>query len=223
MQAKKLAALVLVAALATALLGLRAYLARRYAFPPAPHGSPRVADRTLTPMQSSLICELDRQVRGNIRYHDAYFIGGEPPATEGVCTDVVIRAFRTAGVDLKAAVADDVRAAPTAYHINRPDSNIDHRRARNLIVFFRRHARELPTAGPHCDWQPGDVVFWSTSGRGRADHIGMIATGTDLAGEPTVIHHWPGFPVRETGGLHAYPIAEHFRWPSPAPSGVLEH
>ncbi len=207
---------VVLAGLSVAGYGVRAYLTRRNAFPPAPRHAPTAARQKLSPMQAALVADLDRQVRANIRYRDAYYSGGEPPATEGVCTDVVIRAFRAAGVDLRSAVADDVRAAGSRYAIEKPDANIDHRRCRNLIVFFRRKAIELPADGPRADWQAGDVVLWSTRNDGHADHIGMIATGRDEAGAPTVVHHWPGFPVRETGGLHAFEVLGHFRWPSGA-------
>lgn len=203
----------LVVGLALGACVLRSYLARRNAFPPAPRHSSAAALQTLSPMQAALAAELDRQVHANIRYRDAYYAGGEPPSTEGVCTDVVVRAFRAAGVDLRKEVARDVRTTPTAYRIDDPDPNIDHRRCRNLIVFLRRKARSLPA---DADWQTGDVVLWSTRNNGNPDHIGMIATGRDNAGDPTVVHHWPGFAVRETGGLHAFQVMGHFRWPEGA-------
>ncbi len=170
----------------------------------------------LSSFQRGLLSDLERQVRTNIRYQDGYFSGGDPPAGIGVCTDVVIRSFRAAGVDLQRAVADDIRSAPREYHINRPDPNIDHRRCRNLAVFFRRHAVSLPTTGSAADWQPGDVVFWDTWRDGRIDHVGMIANSLDGSGDPSIVHHWPGLPVSQTDGLHRFPIRCHFRWPRAA-------
>jgi uncharacterized protein YijF (DUF1287 family) len=162
--------------------------------------------------------DLDRQVHASIVYRDGYFAGGDPPPGVGVCTDVVIRAMRAAGVELRRSVAEDIRSAPGVYHVSRPDANIDHRRCRNLAAFFQRHARSLPTSGPDADWQPGDVVFWDTQGSGKADHVGMIANGRTEGGEPTVIHHWPGCFVAETDGLNRLRIRYHFRWTSPGAS-----
>jgi uncharacterized protein YijF (DUF1287 family) len=162
----------------------------------------------LDPFTSKLIESVAAQTRTVKIYRDGYYDGGDPPERYGVCTDVVIRSFRHAGVDLQTEVAEDVRAHPDSYLILRPDPNIDHRRTRNLIVFFRHRARELPDV----DWEPGDVVFWSTHNDGRVDHVGMIACGKEPSGDPTIIHHWPGLPVSETGGLHRFQIVGHFRW-----------
>jgi uncharacterized protein YijF (DUF1287 family) len=166
----------------------------------------------LTPFQAALMADLDRQVKAHIVYRDGYYMGGDPPPQLGVCTDVVVRSFRAAGVDLQGAVTADIRRRPSAYGIARPDPNIDHRRCRNLIIYFRRHARSLPTSDGSDDWQPGDVVFWDTSGDGAAHHVGMIANGRDKTGAPTIVHHWPGLPVSETDGLFSWRIVGHYRW-----------
>jgi uncharacterized protein YijF (DUF1287 family) len=166
----------------------------------------------LSPFQDKLVSDLQRQVRTGIRYKNGYYAGGEPPADIGVCTDVVIRSFRAAGVDLHQTVAADIRAHPRPYRIIKPDANIDHRRCSNLVVFFRRHAHALPATGSQADWQPGDIVFWDTWGNGKVDHVGMIGTGHDGQGNPTVIHHWPGLPVSETDGLYHFAVCGHFRW-----------
>jgi uncharacterized protein len=168
----------------------------------------------LTAFQRAVIGDLDRQVAANIRYQDGYFQGGDPPPNIGVCTDVVIRSYRAAGVNLQALVARDVRANPGAYGIAKPDPNIDHRRCRNLAIFFKRYAISLPTSGPNADWQPGDIVLWDTNNSGNANHIGVIANHLDAAGVPTVVHHLPGLTVREMDWLYAIPVVDHFRWPA---------
>lgn len=167
----------------------------------------------LSPFQAAVVADLRRQVAAGIRYRDGYFQGGEPPPEVGVCTDVVVRAFRRAGVDLQQGVAGDVRARRRAYDIERPDRNIDHRRCRNLVVFFDRHARPEPASKDRGAWKPGDVVFWDTNADRRVDHVGVIANGRDAEGNPTVVHHWPGLPVSETDGLFRFPVTHHFRWP----------
>lgn len=169
---------------------------------------------TLTPFQSAVENDLDRQIAAHIRYQDGYFTGGDPPPDIGVCTDVVIRSYRAAGVDLRSLVQKDIRAHPDSYNIARPDPNIDHRRCRNLAVFFKYNAVDLPTNGPKADWQPGDIVIWDTNGSGQPTHIGVIGRHIDPEGAPTVVHHWPSQDVMEQDWLYRIPIVYHFRWKS---------
>lgn len=206
---------------AGAILVATGFLHRRRTFAPVAGqpSAPLVPPEQLSSFQRAVVADLDRQVRAGIRYQDGYFEGGDPPAGVGVCTDVVIRAYRAAGVDLRREVARDVLARQAAYHLQRPDPNIDHRRCRNLVVFFQAHAEALPPAGP--DWQPGDVVFRDV-GAGVPTHVGMVANHRDAAGNPTVVHHWPGLPVSETDGLHRFRITHHFRW-RPAVSARMPH
>lgn len=146
--------------------------------------------------------------------------GGDPGWDVGVCSDVVIRAFRHAGLDLQRLVHEDILAAPDAYGIRRPDPSIDHRRVSNLAVFFSRHARRLP---PDRDWRAGDIVVWSLSGSGWPNHIGIVTNETGRSGDPLVIHHFPRtarFSGRPEASdcLHAWRIVHHFRW-TEEPSG----
>src|SRR5688572_13198188 len=124
--------LLAVAGLAAGLVALRTRERAGVFHPGAARGS-LVASETLTPFQARVVADLQRQVQAGIRYRDGYFQDGDPPPAFGVCTDVVIRSFRSAGVDLRQAVAEDVRARRRAYAIERPDRNIDHRRCRNLV------------------------------------------------------------------------------------------
>lgn len=210
-RAPAISLIILLTAIAgAAVFSLSRFLERRNAFVPIHSTAPIHPTRRPPPFEAALMDALERQVKAGIRYQDGYFTGGDPPPNIGVCTDVLIRAFRDAGIDLQKAVAEDVREDSDAYGIERPDANIDHRRCRNLVVFFRRHALRLPTDSR--EWKLGDVVFWGTRGDGQADHVGMIASGVDESGSPTVVHHWPGLPVSETDGLHRFPILYHFRW-----------
>jgi uncharacterized protein YijF (DUF1287 family) len=177
-----------------------------------------VTNRTIVPatrlsaFQANVVRDLDRQCKSHIWYQDGYFSGGDPPPGIGVCTDVVVRSFRAGGVDLQSLVQRDIAAASGQYAVRRPDPNIDHRRCRNLVVFFRRHATTLPAYGPHADWEPGDIVFWDTAGSGQADHVGVIGDHLDTEGHPTVVHHWPNHYVEETDWLYRLPIVKHFRY-----------
>ncbi len=155
-----------------------------------------------------------RAPRYDGRYVPLAYPGGDPGWEIGVCTDVVIRSFRVAGLDLQALVHEDILARPAAYGITRPDPSIDHRRVRNLVVFLSRHAETLPTDGA---WEPGDLVVWDLRGRGVPDHIGLVSDRIAPSGRPLVFHHFPrtatfsGHPS-EDDCLHRWRILHHFRW-----------
>ena len=105
------------------------------------------------------------QVEQRPFYKSAYYADGYPPENEGVCTDLVWRAFKHAGFDLKAMVDTDIASAVNEYPRvgNMPDPNIDFRRVPNLYVFFKRHAITLTgevipwDAENLKEWQPGDL------------------------------------------------------------------
>src|SRR6185503_19604307 len=102
--------------------------------------------------------------------------GGDVPEKTGVCSDVVVRAFRKAGIDLQREIHEDMKAArsdyPRKWGAIGPDRNIDHRRVLNLMTYFTRQGKSLPISDNDADYQPGDVVAWElTSG---IDHIGFV-------------------------------------------------
>jgi uncharacterized protein len=136
----------------------------------------------IAPATVKLIAAAEAQIGVTMRYDPAYerlkFPGGDVPVERGVCTDVVIRAYRQAfNADLQALVNADMRAAFSAYPrtwgLTAPDSNIDHRRVLNLQVFFRRKGASLPVPNGPGEWQPGDVVA-QTLPNGRP-HIGIVS------------------------------------------------
>lgn len=126
-------------------------------------------------------------------YDSGYFAGGWPPAGRGVCSDVVAYALRAAGYDLQKLVDDDVKAHPDIYNIAPGDNdpNIDYRRTRNLLPFFRRFAEEL-TLDPYdyAAWQPGDIVIFESPTRGMwPGHIAVVSDRRASDGLPYLIHH----------------------------------
>lgn len=146
-------------------------------------------------------------------YHSAYYAGGYPPETEGVCTDVIWRAFQDAGYNLKEMVDADIQEKVEAYpRVNqKPDPNIDFRRVPNLKVYFERNAITLTNnLDEIAEWQPGDIVTFETM------HIGIISDKRNKKGIPYLIHN-AGQPNREEDVLEAWnvwhPISGHFRMP----------
>lgn len=86
-----------------------------------------------------------------VTYNGTYFKiaypMGDVPAEFGVCTDVIIRAYRKLGIDLQQLVHEDMRSNFSLYPARRnwnqtkTDTNIDHRRVPNLQTFFTRHGK----------------------------------------------------------------------------------
>ena len=110
--------------------------------------------------------------RNKPRYVDKYYAGGYPPDNEGVCTDLVWRAFKNAGYILKDMVNEHIENNRKLYpHIKTVDSNIDFRRVGNLNIYFKDTA-EILTNDPYKieEWMPGDIVVF-----GGDDHIGIIS------------------------------------------------
>jgi len=117
-----------------------------------------------------------------VQYDPAYvqiaYPNGDVPANKGVCTDVVIRAYRKLGIDLQKEVHEDMKANfanyPKKWGLSRPDKNIDHRRVPNLMTFFSRHGTVKKISQNASDYQPGDIVCWDL-GNGLT-HIGIVSS-----------------------------------------------
>lgn len=119
---------------------------------------------------------------------------GDVPADRGVCSDVVIRALRTQGIDLQQLVHEDMKATFSAYPkrwgLVRPDRNIDHRRVPNLEVYFTRKGWRLPASRVSADYLPGDLVTWNLKGdAGYLPHIGVVTGRVGPSGRPLIAHN----------------------------------
>lgn len=149
---------------------------------------------------------LDAQNRP--KYDGSYFSGGYPPEEIGVCTDVVWRAFRRAGYNLKEMVDADIAARPEAYpHITDADPNIDFRRVTNLRIFFEEYGISLSVdKGEIADWQPGDIVVF-----GNDKHIGIVSDKRNKEGQPYILHNG-GQYQREENYLPDAKVTARFRF-----------
>ena len=165
--------------------------------------------------QARLIAAAERQVGRTVLYDGAYvrlaYPGGDVPRERGVCTDVVIRAYRDAfGLDLQTLVHEDMRRAFAAYPRNwglsRPDRNIDHRRVPNLETFLKRRGAGLP----HSGYQAGDLVTQRLPG--NLPHILIVTARQAAPGRPLVVHNI-GAGTRVEDALFDYPVTGHFRFP----------
>lgn len=167
---------------------------------------------------TQLIAAARRQVGVTLLYDPAYsrltFPSGDVPRVKGVCTDVVVRAYRDAfAIDLQQLVNADMKAAFTAYPkrwgLRRPDANIDHRRVGNLQIFLARKGAKLSLSDRATDWQPGDI-FTSLVG-GTLPHIGIVSDRRSLLGRPLIIHNI-GAGAREEDALFDHKLTGRYRW-----------
>ncbi|MDQ3801264.1 MAG: DUF1287 domain-containing protein [Acidobacteriota bacterium] len=159
------------------------------------------------------------QTRVTKNYDGAYVVipypMGDVPAETGVCTDVVIRAFRRAGTDLQREVHEDMRANfavyPKKWGLPKPDTNIDHRRVPNLQTFFTRRGKALEITRNPADYQPGDVISWDIDGKGMT-HIGLVSNLRDeRAGRFLIIHNM-GWGAKAEDVLFRWQITGHYRY-----------
>lgn len=144
---------------------------------------------------------------------------GDVPRSIGVCTDVIIRAVRNAGIDLQKELHDDIRRARAAYPMIKGmgDPSIDQRRVGSLLPLFRRHweRHTAALADPADPLRPGDVIFMDTfPARSGPDHIGILSDRLDDHGLPLVINNWTdGTVTAEMDLLTFVPVLERFRLP----------
>ena len=140
-------------------------------------------------------------------YISKYYDNSYPPDNEGVCTDVIWRAFKQAGYSLRDMIDEDIKNNPEAYpQITVRDKNIDFRRVMNQKTFFERYATKLTTNTKRiAEWQPGDIVIFEDK------HIGIISDRRNKNGIPYVIHNG-GQENREEDYLTKKEITGHYRF-----------
>jgi uncharacterized protein len=146
-------------------------------------------------------------------YQQIAYPMGDVPVARGVCSDVVIRALRTLGIDLQQEVHGDMKlhfaAYPKNWGLAKPDRNIDHRRVPNLVTWFKRQGHALPVSEDAAAYLPGDIVSWILGG--GQPHIGIVSDRrSDDGARPLVIHNI-GWGAREDDALFEYRITGHFR------------
>lgn len=185
-------------------------LAAAFALPSHALAAPRSA--------TALIAAARKQVGVTLEYDPAYtalaFPNGDVPRRKGVCTDVVIRAYRDAfGADLQSLVNADMKGAFSAYPrtwgLRGTDRNIDHRRVPNLQTYFARKGAALTRSPANADWKPGDI-FTSLVG-GRLPHIGIVSDQKVRNGNWLVIHNI-GAGAREEDALFDHKLTGRYRF-----------
>jgi uncharacterized protein YijF (DUF1287 family) len=167
-----------------------------------------------------LVAAAIERTHHSVRYVSQYvripYPGGDVPADTGVCTDEIIRSYRAVGVDLQKEVHEDMVQNFAAYPNKRrwllrhPDSNIDHRRVPNLMVFFARKGEPLPISSGAEDYAPGDLVTWDL-GRNVA-HIGIVVDQRSPGSGRYMMVHNIGEGPKLEDVLFDWKITGHYRY-----------
>lgn len=157
-----------------------------------------------------------------VRYDPAYvripYPEGDVPADTGVCTDEIIRIYRAVWIDLQREVHEDMEVNLSTYPnrarwgLAHTDTNIDHRRVPNLMVFFSHKGKKLPLNLRAEDYSPGDIVTWDLGG--NVPHIGMVVDRKSPASGRYMIVHNIGAGPKMEDVLFNWRITGHYRYPS---------
>ena len=169
----------------------------------------------------SKLVEAAREQIGVTTFYDPTYVrldypGGDVAPDRGVCTDVIVRAYRRAfGLDLQKLVHEDMAANfaayPKTWGLKATDRNIDHRRVGNLAAFFTRHGESLSASEDLADFQPGDMVTQMLPG--NLPHIVIVSSerSADVPERPLVIHNI-GAGARQEDTLFAFRQTGHYRF-----------
>lgn len=171
-----------------------------------------------SPSGEHLVKAAREQIGVTVLYDGSYrrlaYPGGDVPKDRGVCTDVLIRAYRQLNMDLQKRVHEDMRKAwahyPKIWGLKAPDRNIDHRRVPNLETFFKRHGQSFPIPKNAQYLLPGDLISWRLPN--GLPHIGIVSTQRSPKGHPLILHNI-GEGTREEDRLFEWTITGHFRYP----------
>ena len=187
--------------------------------PPLPY-DPAIANLTPTAFGDALAQAAQTQTKDFVIYNDKYraisYPNGDVHPLYGVCTDVVIRAYRALGIDLQQQVHQA--------RIGSGDISIDHRRTEVLRRFFARFGQQLPITPYAEDYLPGDIVTYSRpQNRHSRSHIAMVSNTVGVSGRYMIVHNRGWGPQLEDA-LFVDEITGHYRYraaPAPPASAVV--
>lgn len=167
-------------------------------------------------LSNAAIQIIDKEVIYTPNYVKLKYPNGDVPAKTGVCTDVIIRAYRKLNIDLQKEVHEDMVANFTKYPnlkkwgLKTTDKNIDHRRVPNLEVFFSRKGKTLSITQNANDYKTGEIVTWMIND--KLPHIGIITHLKSNNGKRNLIVHNVGGGQVLEDCLFNYTIVGHFQF-----------
>ena len=156
----------------------------------------------------------EQEVTYDPAYYSIDYPNGDIPSDKGVCTDVIIRAYRLIGIDLQKDIHEDMKANfdkyPKDWGLKKPDKNIDHRRVPNLMTLFERKGTVKPITIKPEDYLPGDLVCWNLGG--GILHIGIVVhIKSDYGLRYLIVHNIGAGQVMEDC-LFDFNIIGHYRY-----------
>lgn len=186
--------------------------------PPEQQTEVRVLAPNSSPVLKAIIDGAVDQIGKTTSYDPSYqkldYPNGDVPIETGVCSDVIIRAFRKGNIDLQKDVHEDMKSNfsvyPTRWGLKGPDANIDHRRVPNLETYFARQGKSQAITNRSDDFHPGDLVTWDM-GTGQ-DHIGIVTNVWYKPAQHYLIVHNIGAGTRMEDVLFAWKITGHYRY-----------
>lgn len=165
-------------------------------------------------LSNAAVSIIDKDIVYTPDYVAIKYPNGDVPAKTGVCTDVVIRAYRKLGIDLQREVHEDMKANfskyPKTWGLTKTDTNIDHRRVPNLEVFFERKGEKLKVTQNASDYKTGELVTWMING--KLPHIGIVTHLKSADGKRNLIVHNVGGGQVLQDCLFSYEIVGHYRY-----------
>lgn len=167
-------------------------------------------------LSNAAIQIIDKDVVYTPDYVKLKYPNGDVPAKTGVCTDVIIRAYRKLNIDLQKEVHEDMVVNFTKYPnlkkwgLKTTDKNIDHRRVPNLEVFFGRKGKTLSITQNANDYKTGEIVTWMI--HDKLPHIGIITHLKSEDGKRNLIVHNVGGGQVLEDCLFSYTIVGHFQY-----------
>jgi len=167
-------------------------------------------------LSNAAIQIIDKNVIYTPDYVKLKYPNGDVPAKTGVCTDVIIRAYRKLNIDLQKEVHEDMAANFTKYPnlkkwgLKTTDKNIDHRRVPNLEVFFGRKGKTLSITQNAKDYKTGEIITWMIND--KLPHIGIITHLKSIDGKRNLIVHNVGAGQVLEDCLFNYTIVGHFQY-----------
>lgn len=158
--------------------------------------------------------QIGRTTGYDASYQKIEYPNGDVPIETGVCSDVIVRAFRKSGIDLQKDLHEDMKdnfsSYPTRWGLKGTDSNIDHRRVPNLQTYFTRKGKSLVTTDGSENFLPGDIVTWDLGG--GVDHVGIVANVWYKPSQRYLIVHNIGGGTLMEDVLFAWKITGHYRY-----------
>lgn len=169
-------------------------------------------------LQEKLVSAAFERTKDHVVYDPAYvsiaYPNGDVPLNTGVCTDVIIRAYRKIGLDFQKLIHEDMRENfskyPKIWGLKKPDRNIDHRRVPNIQTFLKRQQANLTITKNLQNYQAGDLITWVLPG--NLPHIGIVSDKFDQISKNPLIIHNLGNGVEIEDFLFSFPITGHYRY-----------